>query len=96
MHVKHIQAAAVPLLALILLVFAPQSIAAPSGTEAILEATGTGLAYLEVELRPKKGEDPFRFKLGGSRGLIVGGMTVRTLVSLFLQGVLRDLGHEVS
>ncbi len=75
MQCKHIQAAANSLLALILAGFAPPSLAAPSGPEVVLEATGTGLAYLEVELRPRKGET-FSYKLEGSKGLIVGGITL--------------------
>jgi alpha-tubulin suppressor-like RCC1 family protein len=76
MHNKHIHAMALPLLALLLTIFAPQVHSAPSEPNAILEASHEGLAYMELEFRPKSDKDPLRFQFKGSNGEVVAGITL--------------------
>jgi len=69
------QAAAFPLLALILFIFSPAAFAAPE-PNAILELTGEGLTYLEVEFRSREGKDLGRYQFRESEGLVVGGIAL--------------------
>ena len=71
-----IQAATLPLLALILIILSPQAFSALSEPNAVLEASGEGLAYLDVQLRPKGGKEPLGLRFKGDKGLIVGGIAL--------------------
>jgi alpha-tubulin suppressor-like RCC1 family protein len=71
-----IQAAALPLLALILIICSPQAFSATAEPNAVIEVAGEGLVYLEVELRPEGGKEQLRFQYKGTNGLIVGGIAL--------------------
>jgi alpha-tubulin suppressor-like RCC1 family protein len=76
MYNFRIHAAALPLLAMILIVFSPRSFSAPSEPNAVLEASAEGLAYLDVQILPKGGDEPLRLQFKGTNGLIVGSITL--------------------
>lgn len=65
-------------LVLILFIFSPQAFSAPSEPNAVLEASGEGLAYLDVQLRPKGGEKLLGFQIKGTKGLLVGSIALPT------------------
>jgi len=69
------QAAALPLLALLLLIFSPLAFAAPE-PDAVLEVTGKGLTYLDVEFRSREGKELDRYQFKVSKGSVVGSVTL--------------------
>ena len=75
MHNKHVQATAFPLLALILMIFSQLAIAAPE-PNAVLEASGEGLTYLEVEFRSRDGKELARYQFKANEGLVVDGVAL--------------------
>jgi len=76
MQNKHNQTAALPLLALVLLLFSPLAFAAPE-PNAVLEVTGEGLIYLEVEFRSREGKELERYQFKANEdGLIVDGVAL--------------------
>ncbi|HEU5135882.1 MAG TPA: hypothetical protein VFU13_12105 [Steroidobacteraceae bacterium] len=74
MNNNRYQAAALPLLALILMVFSP--LAFSSEPDAVIEATGEGLTYLEVGFRSREGKELAQYHFKGSDGLIVGSVAL--------------------
>lgn len=67
-----IQAAALPLVALILSIFALPAVAAPE-PNTVLEVEGVGLSHLDVQLTPK-GSEPVRLQLKADEGHLVAGI----------------------
>jgi len=63
-------------LVLILFIFSPLAFSASSEPNAVLEASGEGLAYLDVQLRPKDGKELFGYQIKATKGLIVGSITL--------------------
>jgi len=62
------------LLALIFIFLAPQALSAEPN--AVIEATGEDLAYLDVQLRPKGGKELLRFQFRGTEGLVSEAITL--------------------
>ena len=76
MHNSRNHGAARPLLALILLIFSPAAFAAPE-PNAVLEVTGEGLTYLDVEFRSREGKELERYQFKANEdGLVVDGVAL--------------------